>query len=208
MVLCESNCEGIYLSRRKGVIPRCLAFEHRDRLDATGSAVVGINPGQAKREQQTFYLKKGCTYENTRAWWGSHKDGRYYGHLREFVDLLGFNGPILWTELVKCQNKDKGKSLPLQTYRTCTAKYLNKELELLPESWPLIAIGRESYKALAYLYPTRTVIGIPHPTSSRGQFHSLFLNNLRTKFDPNVQKILTQIMNCQGSAHWLSSRNS
>jgi hypothetical protein len=36
-----------------------------------------------------------------------------------------------------------------------------------------VAIGGEAYKAITYLYPTRTVIGVPHPTGSYGNFTRL-----------------------------------
>ncbi|MBI2953189.1 MAG: hypothetical protein HYY30_02670 [Chloroflexi bacterium] len=52
--------------------------------------------------------------------------------------------------------------------------YLNRELQSIPHDWPLIAIGYEAYKAMAYIHPSRIVIGIPHPTASRGQFSKLF----------------------------------
>lgn len=53
----------------------------------------------------------------------------------------------------------------------------------MPSDWPLVAVGWEAYKALAYLHPSRVVIGVPHPTASRGQFSKLFeQRKLREEF--------------------------
>ena len=85
---------------------------------------------------------------------------------------------------MKCEDEVKGQDPPLETFRTCTMTYLSRELRLVPPDWPLIAVSREAYKALAYLYPNRVVIGIPHPTASRGQFWSLFAKGqLRHEFE-------------------------
>jgi hypothetical protein len=90
---------------------------------------------------------------------------------------MNLDGPILWTELVKCENKTKGILPPLQTFRKCINIFLNEELEAVPEAWPLLAVGRETYKALAYIYSSKTIIGIPHPTSSRGHFQEMIKGN-------------------------------
>jgi hypothetical protein len=55
---------------------------------------------------------------------------------------------------------------------------LSEELALLPSDWPLIAVGGEAFKALAYLYPHRSVVGVPHPTGARGHFARLFINGM------------------------------
>ncbi|MGH9364294.1 MAG: hypothetical protein ACRD1B_03385 [Thermoanaerobaculia bacterium] len=52
---------------------------------------------------------------------------------------------------------------------------VTRELESVPAEWPLVGVGAEPYKALAYLYPNRAVLGVPHPTGARGnQWHGLF----------------------------------
>ncbi len=101
---------------------------------------------------------------------------------------------------MKCENEAKGKSIPLQTFRECTKRYLGNELTLVPSDWPLIAIGREAYKALAYSYPARTVIGIPHPTGSHGNYETLFDGqklHSACKIDLRAEK---------GKAIWLGDR--
>ena len=92
----------------------------------------------------------------------------------KLVHALELKGPVLWTELVKCQSEPEVKELPVQTLRTCSGEFLRRELERLPENWPLFGVGWEAYKALAYLFSARTVIGVPHPTGSYGHFTALF----------------------------------
>jgi hypothetical protein len=94
---------------------------------------------------------------------------------------------------VKCEKKSSGYDLPpLQTFRTCTKIYLQKEIETVPDNLPLIAVGIESYKALSYLFASRTVIGVPHPTGSYGQFHKLFNNG---SLRPEIKTPINGIVN-------------
>ncbi len=81
-------------------------------------------------------------------------------------------GPILWTELAKCEAK-KATQISVQTLRTCMRIYLAEELKLVPQNWPIIAAGAEAYKALAYRFADHIVLGVPHPTGSHGQFTKL-----------------------------------
>jgi hypothetical protein len=52
--------------------------------------------------------------------------------------------------------------------------FLQRELGVIPDTWPIVAAGKESYKAVAYSFPRRTVIGVPHPTGAFGHFFALF----------------------------------
>lgn len=184
MVNCKNQCRGVGNDKDKGIIPRCLYFEDDSGDSSRGAVVVGINPGNSWSVEQRFYKVRGASYESVLAYWDSTiKKLGYYSKLRLLVRQLGFGGSILWTELVKCEDAAKGQDPPLQTFRVCTMTYLRHELELIPADWPLIAVSREAYKALSYLYPVRVVIGIPHPTAARGQFWSLFDNRqLRNEF--------------------------
>jgi hypothetical protein len=198
MVNCHKCCEGISLDRRNGILPRCLFLEDAD-LQQRGCAIVGINPGQSSEIEKSFYLQRGQTYQQTVAFWEENKSKiRYYNRLKDFVHEIGLEGPILWTELVKCEKISSIKKPPIQTFRICTHTFLSKELEYLPGNWPLIGIGKDSFKVLSFLYPTRAILGIPHPTGSYGHFlkiqngHSkLPLNNLLDKlWDGEMGKAL------------------
>lgn len=90
------------------------------------------------------------------------------------VDQIDLRGPMLWTELAKCESTKDVRGVPLATLRTCAGRYLKREIDVLPDSWPLIAVGGEAFKALAYLHPNRVIIGVPHPTGSHGHFARLF----------------------------------
>ncbi|MCL4466186.1 MAG: hypothetical protein M1401_18885 [Chloroflexi bacterium] len=174
MVDCPRRCEGI--APREGVPPRCLELELEGRTHGPGAVIVGLNPGQAGPVEHSFYRKNGGTYAQVVAFWRKYigYNHRYYRWLRTLVDQLHLTGPILWTELAKCESARKGQLPPLQTFRTCTKEYLSRELAAVPGSWPLIAVGHEAYVALAYRYPERAVVGVPHPTGSHGHFARLF----------------------------------
>ncbi|MBI4301119.1 MAG: hypothetical protein HY664_00750 [Chloroflexi bacterium] len=184
LVDCDEECSGVQKDKGEGILPRCLVFETDNRTDGRGSVIVGINPGRSRPVERQFYIKNGPNYEQVLAFWNKKIwNDPYYDRLRKLVHELGFGGPILWTELVKCENGERVEQLPLQTFRTCTRAHLTQELELIPQDWPLIAVGREAYKALAYLYPSRVVIGIPHAKGSHGQFSKLFdKGQLRDEF--------------------------
>ncbi|MBI1281686.1 MAG: hypothetical protein GC179_26405 [Anaerolineaceae bacterium] len=177
MVGCSNECAGINRQQVDGILPRCLFLETTNRQQGQGTVVVGINPGRSGADEQKFYQEQGQTYEQTVAYWDENLRGRhpYYKRLRELIDKLELSGSILWTELVKCENHPKQGGLPpLQTFRTCTSRYLQSELKIVPVDWPIMAIGLESYRATAYMFPERIVIGVPHPTGSFGrQFHRL-----------------------------------
>jgi hypothetical protein len=203
LVQCRKACEGISCDHASGQIPRCLFLDVEGRSAARGSAVVGLNPGRAAAPERTSYVKAGGTYNSVVAWYNDH--GRrhpYVKHLQRLLELLELGGPVLWTELAKCENSpDQTGLLPLQTFRTCTATFLDRELEVLPPDWPLLAVGVEVYKALAYRFPSRTVLGLPHPTGSRGHFANLFDGAaLRADVAKSARSVL---LSPAGMAVWL-----
>src|SRR3989338_2121986 len=165
---------------KRGIVPRCLIYEDENRnLSRRGSVIVGINPGQSNEPEREFYKKTGASYPATITYWDDRiKKLRYYVHGRAFVDALKLRGPILWTELVKCESQPGIRELSVQTIRDSINRYLFKELEAIPGDWLLIAVGGEAFKILSYHFPDRIVIGIPHITSARGQFHKLFSKNV------------------------------
>lgn len=189
------------MRQRKGILPRCLFVEDAENPHR-GCVIVGINPGTASMQEMDFYLQNGPTYLSVVNYW-KHKYPPYYKLLRDFIRNANLIGPILWTELVKCQSDKAEPSPSLQTFRTCVSRFLNDELKLVPPDWPLIAVGRESYKALAYIYPKRIVIGVPHPTSSRGQFAAL-VQERKSKAKNNF-KLDELWQHDEGLVKWLSA---
>lgn len=177
LINCNRNCDGINNKERdNGIIPRCLIYEEEDREGDNGSILIGINPTKSREEEKTFYLRNGITYENVFKYWKDHNNTRYYKDIRNLLNSIGLNGPILWTELVKCENLGS-KLPPLQTFRFCSNEFLKKELEFMPPSWPIIALGKFTYNAVSFLFPERNTIGVPHPTGSFGHFSKLFKNS-------------------------------
>lgn len=188
LVACDANCAGIKKSARDGILPRCLIFESDRRSSGRGSIVCGINPAPAPDHELRFYREHGISYASLLRYWevGGLKNIPYYARLRAFVDGMGLDGPILWTDIAKCQNSDNEplslKQHP-QTFRRCSSSFLGEELKLCPPDWPIIAAGREAYIALLYLCPDRPLIGVPHPTGqyANAQFLRLFDPGLKLR---------------------------
>jgi hypothetical protein len=175
IVSCPLKCDGITKNMKEGKLPRCLIFKSGGHFKK-GAIVVGINPGESNKDECNEYKKNGTSYKSVKSYWEREISKRpYYTQISDLLGKLSLTGPILWTELAKCE----GTQLPLQTFRTCTNKYLLKEI-------------------VAYLYSDRTVIGIPHPTGSWGQFSKLL----------NSRKLLNIIKSIlkrsHGEAHWVS----
>jgi hypothetical protein len=175
LVQCRRGCAGIVHDEKQGILPRCLILE-RDGAAGRGCLVAGINPGRSKVAERAHYRVSGAAYRVVREYWHlAIADVPYYRHLRRLLDQLDFSGPTIWSDLAKCENAPEFHGLlPLQTLRACAGHFLHRELEATPADWPIFGVGGEAFKALAYLEPSRTVIGVPHPTGSRGQFFSLF----------------------------------
>jgi hypothetical protein len=133
----------VVLDKKQGIIPRCLIFEKESRNpQRQGSVVVGVNSGNSLwEEERQFYRECGCSYEAVVKFWPRVREySRYYKLLTGFVDAAGFIGPILWTELVKCESK-QDTVLSIETIRKDIYRYLFRELEKIPSDWPLIGVG-------------------------------------------------------------------
>lgn len=181
------------LDKFAGIVPRCLIFEEKGRdPSARGSVVVGINPGFSDEPERAYYVRRGCTYEATIDYWHAKvRNVRYYTSLATFLNAAGLKGPVLWTELVHCELRDKKTRLTIQTIRDSINRYLFRQLEVIPKSWPLIAVGKDVFPILAYRFPDRQIIGVPHPTGSYGQFPKLCSAG---KLNPTASKQLTEII--------------
>ena len=177
LVKCNRKCDGIAVNRNNGILPRCLILK-TEKVNQSGCAIIGINPGLSGPREQAYYKeaykKKENLYKTEIDYWEKEISRRkYYKRLNELVGKFSDFGLILWTELVKCENADKEKQVPLQTFRCCTQQYLRREIKLLNTDWPLFAVGKRCYEALSFLYTEKTIIGIPHPTGSRGHFDKM-----------------------------------
>ena len=164
LVTCTRDCEGVSCNRKPGQIPRCLFLE-RGGSAKGGAIVVGVNPGRATEKERNYYVVRHSTYAATVEWFENEgnthgREHPYYVHLRHLLRAIGLGGPIVWTELAKCESAKGVASVPLQTFRRCSGSFLQRELAIPQiQKWPLFGVGLEAFKALAYLFPRRTVIG-------------------------------------------------
>jgi hypothetical protein len=173
-------CDGIQYRRNEGIIPRCLFF---DENDCTGTEritiVVGLNPGEAKTKEKNA-LKGVKTYEAAMAYFKKdYYNDVFYSRSKTLLTETGLNGPILWTEVAKCQ----GKFITKETMAFCASHYLMKEVSLAQKHFDevvIIALAKGVYDPLIFLLPNSKVMGVPHPTSSRGQFRRLFMDTFQT----------------------------
>jgi len=206
MVNCREACAGVTSDPANGILPRCLFYEAHS--GNAGTIVIGMNPGRTTKKESRCYLERGPSYLSTVQFWESEirDQHRFYTNIRELIEKSGHTGPILWTELAKCESAAGHKgALPLQTYRNCVHKHLRKEMQLAPKSWTVFAIGRDAFTAAAYLLSDRNVIGVPHPTGSRGHFPRLFKRGkkLRSSIASMIQAVRESK---QPGAVWLSEK--
>ncbi len=182
---------------QKGIVPRGLFYEDEKygRKGKFGCVIVGMNPGQARSSERNFfrnlYKRKQLTYKNSLEYlWQIIEDHKYYIRMRRFADDVGLKGPILWTELIKCQGKRNGLLLT-ETIRDDIYRYLFQELKKVPSNWPLIAVGWKTYEILAFSFPKKLVIGVPHVTGSYGHFDRMLQNNrLRPELRKELQRAI------------------
>jgi Uracil DNA glycosylase superfamily len=161
----------------KGILPRGLILELNDDPTGKNCVIIGINPGRASPDERLDFRTFGQTYEYFVEWWQERQgDIKYFRWLRHLIRELGFNGHILWTNLAKCENKQGVDYPPIETLRTCASVYLQDELNTVPQDWQLIATGRDTFLGVAFLFPHRPVIGVPHPRAVP-QFSALFNEN-------------------------------
>jgi len=173
LVQCTDGCAGIWLDQSRGIIPRTLFLE-RATTPGRGCVAVGLNPGRSKERERSHYRQGELSYEKLKEYSTKLAGIAYFARTRSVIDQLGLAGPILWSNLAKCENESGRKGLPpLQTLRHCTRRFLRRELAALPADWVALGIGREAYRALAYLLPERSVIGIPHPTGGYRDFRKM-----------------------------------
>lgn len=174
VVHCCQGCPGVHSDRAQGILPRGLVFDPNPPDSGRGCIVVGINPARAPKHEQAR-LRDGSYPDLVRYWNEVGWRHKYHQRIRDRLIGYGFNGPLYWTDLVKCQNAATLNGLPpLQTIRTCITRYLRAEMTMLPAAWPLIGIGRTAFILSATLFPERTVLGLPHPSGKNPHSKSFY----------------------------------
>jgi hypothetical protein len=77
------------------------------------------------------------------------------------------------------------------------------------QKWPIFGVGGEAYKAIAYRFPERTVIGVPHPTGSHGHFAALFAQHNGDELRSPQAEIISAVNETLASAGtvWLRAES-
>ena len=200
MAVCSYQCDGVINSPSTGHPPRGLIMEIKGRRGPTGVIVCGQNPGTARGLEPKHYLDHRAGYEQQlTAWTSIVWDSRYFNCLRQLLDCLDIDGPILWTDVAKCE----GNVPPLPTLMRCSRHFLARELDAVPIEWPVIAAGARAFQAVGYMAGERSVVGIPHPTGPHAA-NKFTLQLGKLNDDINHLKIIKTQLKTPGSRIWLS----
>jgi uracil-DNA glycosylase len=169
---CTRGCAGISCDGANGMRPRGPRVE--GGTGEAGVIIVGLNPGQPDANERGV-LTRLSSHADYEAWSNAHnfQTNAYWNRLRGFARDIGFRGPIVWSNVAKCESAVARTGVPLETQRRCAQTFLTRELSLTPTQWPVIAAGRDAYVALTYLALERPIVGVPHPTGASPQFHRL-----------------------------------
>ncbi len=177
LIRCSDLCTGISRNQDQGIIPRSLYLERSD-ASGRGCFAVGLNPGRSCAQERRLFVEHGVNLPAVNEYRAGLANIPYFRGPRAVIDQLRLTGPILWSNLAKCENPEGRRGLPpLQTLRHCTQRFLRHELAAIPSDWVVLGIGWEAYRALAYLVPERVIIGIPHPTGASPNFRRMFEDN-------------------------------
>lgn len=189
-IVCDRKCSDVHSDLEAGIPPRCAYYDDIDRRGGAGIVIVGQNPGRAKPAEREYY--RACDqldYATLREYWAAHlvraekPANYYYRRLRAFADALGLHGPIWWTEMAKCETRTGIGTIGTQTLRRCTTEFLDAELRAIPKDWPVIAVSKPVFQALAYMAPERAVVGCPHPTGA-GPLFAAVLRDVKERGAP------------------------
>jgi len=161
------------IKKNEGIIPRGLYLETLNRAKTKGVIVVGMNPGRINNDSQEYknLLKDKISYYNYVKAFEKNilYKHPYFKRTHEVLEILKFTGPILWTEIVKCQSEENGK-LSYDTIRNCVHKFLKKEVELV--DYPIFALGDKAYNTCLLLFPERKIIDSQHPPGANSNFYN------------------------------------
>jgi uracil-DNA glycosylase len=172
LVKCSLKCEGINNNPKLGAIPRGLFLEKRNGKKRC--IVVGLNPGKCKEWEREYFRNNGIKFDSlSKSFHETNlKSVRYFKRTRDLITSLGFDGDILWTELVKCECIGENGKIPVQTLRVCIDRFLRKEVKLF-ECQTIFSLGNMAFDFCALSLPNHFVVGLPHPSGSYGDFNRL-----------------------------------
>jgi hypothetical protein len=198
----ENPCKGIHYDRSKGVIPRCLFLEEREATSTEEiTVVIGLNPGKARVKEKKA-LANETDYQKVRDYFDEeYLSHPFYRRATALVNGLGFKGPILWTEIAKCE----GSGIWRETMVFCASHYLVKEIALAKKHFTkvrFIVLSQTAFNPLIFLLNTDKVMGVPHPTGAYGsKFSGMFDKDW--KLNKDFKKDMLKFFNDEGEDGWL-----
>ena len=173
LIACPMGCGGVINEPSKGIIPRCLVLENRRK--GKGAIVVGLNPGKCPRAERSFFVQhKNDPKAFRKYFFQKIKNITYFKRARNILSLLGYEGDILWTDLVKCQCSGKNGVIPVQTMRTCISKFFKNEIKEVFPKYTIFTLGNKAFEFCALSFPNHLIIGLPHTSGSYGTFVHLY----------------------------------
>jgi hypothetical protein len=155
-----------------GILPRFFKYETLGRSGEKLIVIVGHSPSPAANSGEYKALESQSPEE---AWEKSNNifpkqiDQKNYGiPIKEFLQKVNENGPILWTEFRKCQTVPNADiDLLTNNGRKCADIHLKKELLFAKGVDALIiALGSQTFHDIRQLELGVRLIGIPHPSQS------------------------------------------
>jgi hypothetical protein len=161
-----------------------------------GLIIVGLNPGQINSVEKQFFrtndyqksdninkflLQNDFFAKNT------YFSEPYYKNICLFLQkiLNGADCPIIFSEVIYCQNELSNKTIPFATFSNCLNKYLFEIINRF--DWPIICFHKESSKFIHIKFPERKIIVVPHAS---GQYTAYKLKKMSRKHIINIQKII------------------
>lgn len=203
LVSCRLNCEGINNNAKKGIIPRCLIVE--ERIGKKNCIVVGLNPGKCKKGERQYYIDHGFSYQSIKDYFeDSGLKGRaYFRRTRDIILELGYDGNILWTDLVKCECLKGIAEPPVHTLRVCINKFLRHEVKLF-KSLTIFALGKVAFNFCALSFPEYFIVGLPHPT---GPYSNKAFNDLQKRIVKSRRVFIKELSKqVDGHGHYRALR--
>ena len=199
---CTRRCNGVACVPDLGIRPRGPLIESGDRA-SVGALIVGLNPGGSD-DLEREVLRRPTHATEWESWiHGRTERNLYLERLRRFAHAIGVRGPIIWSNVAKCECAPGRRGLSLLTQRDCAHRFLVRELDVVPKTWVAIAAGQDAFQALAFLSLNRVVLGIPHPTGAHPAFSRLWNPDKSLRL-PIQHAVASMIANGQSSAAWLS----
>ncbi|MFA6593890.1 MAG: hypothetical protein WCT16_01405 [Candidatus Buchananbacteria bacterium] len=194
LVNCNFNCSGINNNKKFGYFPRLLFIE-KGNDNGKGAIIIGLNPGKCGESERKWVSKNQDYWVNQKDYYSNNLlKWKYFRRVKELLNLLGYQGDILWTNLVKCECIGSNGDLPIQTIRTCVNKFLKNEIDSLLPQCDIFAIGNQSFGISSVAFPNNFVIGLPH---SSGPYASTKFLRLLEKIRKDKKKYLN-IINKKG----------